>query len=211
MRVLSLFDHSGVMVQPWLDAGYDCTIVDTQHPAGETVDGPLTKVGADIGTWLPPLDDFRIVFAFPPCTHLAVSGARWYRDKGLSALIEGLTLVERSRVICEWTGAPYMIENPVGQLSTYWRKPDHMWDPCDFGGYLEPAGDRYTKRTCLWVGGGFVMPEPRPVEPEGPNPIHWASPGPERANIRSLTPAGFARAVFEANEHGVALFGEGAA
>lgn len=198
-RVLSLFDKSGVMVKPWLEAGYACTIVDIQHEPGEGVNGRLTTVGADLSVWLPPLDDYEIVFAFPPCTHLANSGARWFKDKGLGKLIEGLQLVEAARRICEWAGAPYLIENPVGQLSTYWRKPDHTFDPCDYGGYLPNGGDRYTKKTCLWVGNGFVMPEKRPVETEGNNPIHWAAPGPDRANVRSQTPEGFACAVFAAN------------
>src|SRR5690606_31480523 len=95
---------------------------------------------------------------------LAVSGARWYRDKGLSALARAAELVERCRLICEWSGAPWMLENPVGTLSTYWRKPDHLFDPCDYAG-LSDESEAYTKRTCLWVGGGFVMPERSPLAP----------------------------------------------
>lgn len=97
------------------------------------------------------------------------------------------------------------MRTPPGTLSTYWRQPDHRFDPLDFGAYVL-AGENYTKLTNLWVGGGFVMPEKRPVpQGDGPNPIHWASPGPERANKRSLTPRGFAQAVFEANSHRVAI------
>lgn len=203
-RVLSLCDRSGVMVQPWLDAGYACTIVDLQHPKGETTEGLLTRVGADVRTWLPARTDYAIVFAFPPCTHLAKSGARWWKEKGLGALIEGLELVEACRRICEWSEAPYLIENPSGALSTHWRKPDHAFDPCDFGGYLEGGGDRYTKLTNLWVGGGFVMPEKRRVDPTEGSKMHFVPPGPNRANIRSQTPQGFARAVFEANRNGPA-------
>lgn len=196
-RVLSLCDKSGVMVEPWLDAGYPCTIVDIQHPMGVTTDGLLSRLHADvcdIGSF-----DAGIIFAFPPCTHLAQSGARWFKTKGLGALIEGLTVVEACRRICEESGAPYMIENPVGQLSTYWRKPDHYFDPLDFGAYVL-EGEDFTKRTCLWVGNGFVMPEKRPLpKSDKPNPIHWAKPGADRADRRSVTPRGFAQAVFEAN------------
>lgn len=92
--VLSLCDRTGVMVQPWLEAGYRCVIVDLQHPPGEQTDGLLTRIGADISTWLPPRAEYAAAFAFPPCTHLAGSGARWMREKGLPALIQGLTLVE---------------------------------------------------------------------------------------------------------------------
>lgn len=187
------------MVEPWLRAGFDCTIVDVQHPAGVTVEGQLTKVGADLATWLPPLDDYAIVFAFPPCTHLAVSGARWWPSKGLEALHEGIGLVVACKRIAEWSGAPWMLENPVGSLSSYWRKPDYYFDPLDFGAYVTD-GEDFTKKTCLWTGGGFVMPERRPVPMSAePNPIHWAAPGANRADVRSLTPRGFAQAVFEAN------------
>ena len=201
--VLSLCDRTGVMVDPWVEAGYTAYCVDLQHPKGEHAihgyDGRLIFVGADLSTWLPPLVQYAAVFACPPCTHLAKSGARWFKEKGLAALIEGLTLVERCRAIAEWSGAPYCIENPSGTLSTYWRKPDHAFDPCDFGGYLDPPADAYTKLTNLWVGGGFVMPEKRRVEPVEGSKMHRVPPGPERANIRSVTPEGFARAVFQAN------------
>jgi hypothetical protein len=212
MRVLSLCDRTGVMVKPWLDDGAECWIVDLQHPAGvrratgaaDTIKHTgLFRVGADVRTWTPPSDWFDIVFAFPPCTHLAGSGARWWASKGLPALITALSIVEACRAICEASGAPWMIENPVGRLSTCWREPDYTFDPWEYG-------DDYTKRTCLWTGGGFVMPPKvragdlfaAPTEHQGPidkTRIHHASPGPERANIRSITPAGFARAVYEAN------------
>lgn len=200
-RVLSLCDYSGVMVEPWLRAGYEATIVDLQHEERfRRVGHNLYRVGADVREWKPLALQYHIVFAFPPCTDLAVSGARWYRDKGLRGLIDALEVVEACRVICEESGAPYMIENPVGQLSTYWRKPDHAFDPLDFGAYVL-AGEQYTKRTHLWTGGGFVMPKKRPLpKSDEPNPILHAPPGPERANFRSLTPRGFAQAVFEAND-----------
>lgn len=205
--MLSLCDRTGVMVQPWAEAGYPCTIVDVQHPAGSgewfglPTDHPvgITRVGADVTDWLPPLDTYAIVFAFPPCTHLAVSGARWWRDKGLGALIEGLRLVEACRRIAEWSGAPWMLENPVGSLSSYWRDPDWMFDPAEYAGYDDGAEDLYTKRTCLWVGAGFQIPPKRPMEAVQGSKFHLLSPGAGRADERSVTPKGFARAVFEAN------------
>lgn len=200
--VLSLCDRTGVMVSPWLESGYRCTVVDVQHQ-GVSIEGNLTRVGADVTDYLPPLDSYGIVFAFPPCTHLAKSGARWWKDKGLTSLIEGLSVVEACRRIAEWTGAPYMIENPSGALSTHWRKPDHAFDPLDYGAYVLD-GEDFTKLTNLWVGGGFVMPEKRPLpKSDKPNPIHWAAPGAGRADARSVTPRGFAQAVFEANDQQV--------
>lgn len=202
--VLSLCDRTGVMVQPWLEAGYRCLIVDLQHPEGEHTDGLLTRVGADITTWLPPRGEYAAAFAFPPCTHLAGSGARWFRDKGLPALIDGLTLVEASRRLLEWTGAPWALENPSGTLSTYWRPPDFAFDPYEYGAWVPGGADAYTKRTHLWTGGGFVMPPRRPVEPVDGSKMHRLPPSAERANLRSVTPEGFARAVFAAN-HGERL------
>lgn len=197
--VLSLCDHSGVMVDPWLRNGFECWVVDIKHPPGETRHGNLIQVGADIHRWNPPRRDWGIVFAFPPCTNLAVSGARWFKEKGLRGLIDGLELVERCREICESSRCPWAIENPVSTLSTYWRKPDHIFNPCDFGGYLEPLGDAYTKKTCLWTGSGFRFPKPLPVEPLEGSRMHLLPPSEDRGAKRSLTPRGFAEAVFLAN------------
>ena len=175
------------MVQPWADAGFETLCIDIQRD------------GTDILRWIPPRRLYGIVFAFPPCTNLAVSGARWFKDKGLGGLGSAIELVERARDICEWSDAPWMIENPISTLSTYWRKPDYVFHPYEFAG-LEPA-DNYTKKTCLWVGGGFVMPKAQPLRnaPPPDNRIHMAPPSPDRANFRSATPMGFARAVFKAN------------
>ena len=79
--VLSLCDRTDNMVRPWLDAGHECWIVDVQHPPGVEIrdypdSGRLVTVGADVLTWLPPRRDYLFVAAFPPCTDLAVSGAR---------------------------------------------------------------------------------------------------------------------------------------
>lgn len=197
--VVSLFDLTGHMVAPWAAAGFTCYCVDLQHPAGETRDGHVIRVGADVREWLPPFGPVAILFAFPPCTHVAVSGARWFKDKGLGKLIESLACFDAAVRLAEWTRAPYLIENPVSTVSTYWRPPDHTFDPCDYGGYLTPAGDAYTKKTCLWTGPGFVMPKPRPVPPTEGSKMHRLGRTRERANLRSATPQGFARAVFEAN------------
>lgn len=199
---LFLFDRTGQMAEPWAEAGYDCYCVDIQHDKGERRDGNIVFVGADIHRWTPPLGR-RIAFvaAFPPCTHLAVSGARWFKGKGLYALADSISLFARAAEICEASGAPYLIENPVSTISSYWRKPDHTFHPSDFTAF--ELADNYSKQTCLWTGGGFVMPPPARAEglPPPDNRIHFASPGPERANFRSATPRGFARAVFEANHN----------
>jgi hypothetical protein len=200
--VISLFDLTGNMVLPWAKAGYVCYCVDIQHPDGEHRDGNIVRVGADVREWLPSFSPVKILFAFPPCTDVAVSGARWFKDKGLGALVESLKLFDATVRLAEWTRAPYIIENPVSTISTYWRKPDYTFDPCDYGGYLSPPGDAYTKRTCLWTGNGFVMPKTRQVAPAEGSRMHRLPPSPQRQSCRSETPKGFSQAVFEANSGG---------
>lgn len=202
-----LFDVTGNMAKPWLDAGYECWIVDLQHPpayetGGVTTEGRLHKVHWDLTKpWLCPVDRSRIAFAFafPPCDHVAVSGARWFKGKGLRRLAVSVEMFATAAEFCEWSEAPYGIENPVSNISSHWRKPDYYFSPEDYTGY--EATDNYTKKTCIWAGGGFVMPPPRKLEglPPPEERIHKCPPGPERHNIRSATPLGFSRALFEAN------------
>jgi hypothetical protein len=199
--VLSLCDRTGIMVRPWAEAGFECWCVDTQHtPGSRRRSGRLNiiNIGADVRSWLPPRVNYAIAFAFPPCTHLASSGARWFRPKGLRALLDGLELVERCRGVCEWLSCPWMLENPVGTLSTYWRRPDFTFGPWEFSGYLsKPESDWYTKKTCVWVDNGFVFPKPDAAKTKHCllSRMHRMSPSPKR----SITPLGFARAVFQAN------------
>lgn len=201
--VVALFSKTDTIVRPWLEAGYRAILVDLQHPEGETTDENLTRIGADMLTWFPPrwlaTSDVAFVAAFPPCDHVAVSGARWFKGKGLGKLAHSIQLFDRAAFWCEWFGAPYFIENPVTTISTYWRKPDHTFDPSDFTGF--ELADNYTKRTCLWTGGGFVMPPANRADglPTPDDRIHKAPPSSERANFRSATPLGFSRAVFHAN------------
>jgi hypothetical protein len=202
--VLSLCDRTGNMVRPWASAGFECFCVDLRHGQGEQCDG-ITYIGADIREWLPPPRRYAIVFAFPPCTALAVSGARWFRDKGVAGLSEAIELVEACRRIAEWSCAPWMIENPVSTLGSYWRKPDFSFHPYEFGGWPGGAGDDYGKRTCLWTGGGFRFPQKKPIPEFRPLYIHNLPPSDSRADLRSVTPPGFARAVFEANVGRVSL------
>ena len=210
--VISLFDKTGASVQPWADAGYGCHVIDTQHVDGDLRENVrahnIDLLHAEPEQILRALGigDYRqiaFISAYPPCDSLAVSGARWFKGKGLRALADGINMFATAADFCEYVNTfqktPYYIENPVSTISTYWRKPDYMYHPWQYSG-LEPA-DCYKKRTCLWTGGWFIMPEPDcdpDCQPD--DRIHKAAPGPDRKNFRSATPAGFARAVFEANK-----------
>lgn len=205
-----LCDITGVMGKPWVDAGYEVILVDPQHPEGVTVEGLVTKIGRVIDhpdTWgvigaAIKTGQVAFVAGFHPCTDLAVSGARWFsskREADPAFQFKAMHVVWQCQIIGELSGAPWFAENPVSQISSLWRKPDYSFHHHDFTGYC--ANDNYTKKTCLWTGGGFVMPAPYRDESLGypDDRIHKCPPSEERANIRSATPEGFATAVFMAN------------
>lgn len=205
--VISLCDLTGNFVQPWVNAGYDAILVDPQHGMSEQV-GQVARLALTIEEALPELGDVirgrdvAFVAGWPPCTDMAVSGARWFEDKRKADPMfqaKAVAVAEQCRTIGLLSGAPWMVENPVSVLRRVFGRADHIFDPSDYTAY-EPA-DNYTKKTCLWTGGGFVMPKPlRDPSLGAPDDrIHKAPPGPERANFRSATPMGFARAVFAAN------------
>lgn len=216
-----LFDLTGIMAEPWRQAGYECYIVDRQHKEGIYADAGrpgLFKVGADIRNgWIPPRDIVeRVAFmgSFPECTNVAVSGAAHFISKGPRALALSLDLFATCKELGEWLQCPYFIENPVSTFSTYCGKPDHIFDPYEYGGYLPEQDihptwpdyiaprDAYTKKTCIWAGGGFTMPPSKAVRtPSGHSTQHTKLGGKslKTKNIRSATPRGFAKAVFISN------------
>lgn len=179
MTVLSLCDLTGEWPRPYREAGYDVISVDIQR--GEDV--RLMRVDD-----LPPI---RGVLAAPPCTEFAASGARWWADKGDAPLIDGLSVVDAClRVIHATRPCWWALENPVGRLRRFIGPPVYSFHPCDFG-------DPYTKKTQLW--GVFNPPIKSPVEPTEGSKMHRLPPSVNRANLRSATPEGFARAFFEVN------------
>lgn len=199
--VLSCFDYTGNMVKPWADAGYTCYCIDLRHE-GITVKGNIHYIKADMLEWMPDfrIEDVAFQAYFPPCTDLAVSGRAHFHRKGLDSLIGALMLFNRAVKLAEKIPAPYVIENPVSTVSTYWRKPDYTFDPCDFAGYPDGEDDLYTKKTCIWAGYGFKMPRFKRLKPVQGSKMHLLPPSENRAAIRSETPKGFARAVFETNK-----------
>ena len=166
----------------------------------------------------------RLVFgmAFPVCTDMAVSGAAWFKHKAErdpEFQTKAVKYAKWCADLFEDLGVPYFIENPVSVLATKWRKPDHNFHPYEYGGYISDdqaqhprwpeyiaARDAYPKKTCLWTGNGFNMPECKPVAvPEGYSTQHKKLGGKSQRtkDIRSATPRGFAAAVYEANRKGL--------
>lgn len=201
--VISICDLTGNMVRPWAEAGYECWCFDIAHSIRRPrQEGNIHFVWGDARSIRRPTAK-PIVFAIAqtPCTHVAVSGARDFETKGEYMLVDSLVLFGAARQVCEWSGAPYMMENPVGVLSSipHIGKPNYYFNPVDYTGF--ELTDNYTKKTCIWGGNGFVMPDPCPAPNLGKpdNRIHFASPGDDRADIRAAAPMGFSRAVFQAN------------
>jgi hypothetical protein len=196
-----LFNKTPNMAQPWADAGVICYLVDIQHPPGAHRVGNLVYVGADARFWSPPHDHKPLVAVCnPPCTDVAVSGARWFPVKGLRRLAQAIELFAVAKEFCEWAECPFLIENPVSTISSYWRKPDATFHPWEYAGYLDDIqAENTTKLTCLWTGGGFIMPAKLPAPAPHRNDCWKMAPGEERANLRSATPNGFALAVYQHN------------
>lgn len=225
MIVWSLFDGSGLMAQSWAEAGHTCYCFN--HDGADH--GDYARFGAKvehenihyINEWIDNKFDFEvspgIIFAFPPCTDLAVSGAAHFetkRRRNPTFQVEAVITCKVAERLAKKYNVPYMIENPVSVLSSLWRKPDYVFNPNEYGGYLPegdthpmfpdviPARDAYAKKTCLWTGNGFVMPDVAVVRVESGGNPGWAKLGGKSARtktIRSLTPRGFAKAVYEAN------------
>lgn len=205
--VISLCDLTGNMMRPWAEAGYEVLLVDPQHyDTGWSTDNVYTFKGTilealpTIREWI-ATKDIALVAGFPPCTDVAVSGSRWFEAKAKEDKhfqTRAALVAEQCRMVGELAGAPWFFENPVSVFSSIFGKPDHSFHPWQYTGF--DANDNYTKKTCLWVGGGFKLPEQNVDVTLGKpdNRIHFAAPGPERANFRSATPMGFAKAVFHA-------------
>lgn len=207
-KAIFLYDFTGIMAKPWLDAGYECWCFDGQHKPGIERDGLMMRVG---------------MMFFPE--HLEYQAATILDLVGGSAdMVFGVPefqndsakLAKLVEVVGDFCGSKWAVENPVSVLSTIWRKPDHKFHPYEYGGYLDESDthpiypeyikprDAYPKKTCIWSGGGFIMPEKNPVECEaGYSDQHRKLGGKslKTKNIRSATPRGFAMAVFLANAH----------
>ena len=135
-----------------------------------------------------------LLIAHPPCTFLTVSGNRWfnierYGDKALKRLKEREAAAEFFMRFVNADCKHIAIENPVGYMSSYYRKPDQIIQPWQFG-----HGE--VKATCLWLK-NLPKLQPSEIVNEREAKVWKMPPGPERAKLRSKTYPGIAAAMAE--------------
>lgn len=181
MRVLVACEYSGRVREAFRKLGHDvwsCDLLPSDdespfHIQGDVV--PLLKNGS-----------WDMVIAFPPCTHLAVSGAKHFAQKiadgrqqeGIDFFMLFADLDHISKVA---------IENPIGIMSKRWRKPDQIIQPWQFG-----HGE--TKATCLWLKELPLLTPTNIVDGREPR-IHKMPPSKDRGKLRSITYQGIADAM----------------
>jgi hypothetical protein len=179
MRVLIACEFSGIVRDAFIAKGHDatsCDLLPTERP-GPHYQGPIEDIIHD-GLW-------DLMVAHPPCTDLAVSGARWFAEKQADGRQwEALQFV---RMLLDAPIPMIALENPISIISSRIRKPDQIIQPWQFG-----HGE--TKATCLWLKG---LPKLVPTDiVAGRDPrVHHASPGPDRWKERSRTLPGIAAAM----------------
>ena len=135
MRVLIACEYSGRVRDAFARMGHDatsCDMLPTDEP-GKHYQGDVTDI---LG------DGWDMMVAFPPCTHLAVSGARWFKEKRADGRQQAA--LDFVRLLMDAPIDKIAIENPVSIISSHIRKPDQTIQPWQFG-----HGE--TKRTCLWL------------------------------------------------------------
>ena len=178
MKVLIACEFSGIVRDAFIEGGHDavsCDLLDTEKH------GPHLK--CDISRVL--TDEWDIMIAFPPCTYLCASGARWW----VSRKKEQKQSINFVKTLMDAPIRHIAIENPIGILSSVIRKPDQIIQPWQFG-----HGE--TKSTCLWLKN---LPKLIPTNVvKGRNPrCHHESPSKERWKNRSRTYSGIANAMAE--------------
>jgi site-specific DNA-cytosine methylase len=176
MKVLVACEYSGRVRDAFRAFGHDAlscdllpTDVEGPHHQGDVTE--LLHMGWDL------------MIAHPPCTHLAVSGSRWFKDK-VKEQAEALVFVQ---TLMDAPIPMIAIENPISVISSRIRKPDQIIQPWQFG-----HGE--TKATCLWLKGLPKLTPTNVVEGREAR-VHRMPPSPDRWKERSRTYQGIAEAM----------------
>ena len=181
MKVLIACEFSGIVREAFAKRGHDawsCDFLPTEIP-GQHFQGNVLE-------YLEPEYEWGLMVAFPPCTYLASSGARWWKGKEIEQekairfvqFLLGQDIVRRVAV-----------ENPIGILSTRHRKPDQIIQPWQFG-----HGE--TKATCLWLK-NLPLLKPTNIVDGREARVHKEPPNKDRWKNRSRTYQGIAKAMAE--------------
>lgn len=176
MKIMIACEFSGIVRDAFIRKGHDaisCDLLPTERP------GPHIQ-----GDVLEHLEDgWDMMIAHPPCTHLAVSGARWFREKRAEQE-DALMFV---RTLMDAPIERIAIENPVSVISTRIRRPDQIIQPWQFG-------EGEVKATCLWLK-NLAPLKPTMIVAGRAARVHREPPSPERWKNRSRTYRGFAEAM----------------
>jgi site-specific DNA-cytosine methylase len=176
LRVLVACEFSGVVRDAFTAQGHraaSCDILPSET-LGEHYQKDVREI-LDLG--------WDLMIAHPPCTHLAVSGARWFKDKKA----EQAQALEFVRLLLDAPIERIALENPVSIISSRIRKPDQVIQPWQFG-----HGE--TKATCFWLK-NLPKLAPTNIVDGREARIHRISPGPDRWKERSRTFLGIAQAM----------------
>jgi len=178
LRVLVACEFTGTVRDAFIAKGHDaisCDFLPTERPGPHYQGDVMDLIGGG----------YDIMIAFPPCTHLAVSGARHFAKK----IADGRQQqgIDLFMAIANAKCDKIAIENPVGIMSSKWRKPDQIVQPWMFG-----HGE--TKATCLWLKNLPLLVPTNIVEGREQR-IHRMGPSPDRAKNRSRTFEGIANAM----------------
>jgi len=176
-RLLVACEFSGRVRDAFAVKGWDawsCDLLPSESERGKHYQGPVEDIINQ---------HWDLLIAHPPCTHLAVSGARWFKDKQAEqqAALDFVRILLNAPVEC------IALENPVSIISSRIRKPDQIIQPWQFG-----HGE--TKATCLWLKNLPIL-RPTNIVEGRENNVHRMSPGPNRWKERSRTYSGIAQAM----------------
>jgi len=182
MRVLVACEFSGIVRDAFIAAGHDawsCDLLPSERPGPHIVGDALAVIYQGYGLH----QDWDMVIAHPPCTHLAVSGARWFAERRQ----EQQDALDFVRALLNAPIPRIALENPISVISSRIRKPDQIIQPWMFG-----HGE--VKATCLWLKNLPPLVPTDIVDGRIPR-VHHASPGPDRWKERSRTLPGIAAAM----------------
>ena len=176
MKILIACEFSGIVREAFVNKGHyaiSCDLLPTEK-LGPHYEGDIYSV----------LDNgWDMMIAFPSCTHLCVSGARWFSEKQK----EQKEAIEFFMYLANADIPKIAIENPIGIMSTKWRKPDQIIQPWQYG-----HGE--TKATCLWLK-NLPLLKPTNIVEGRETRIHKMPPSKDRGKLRSLTYQGIADAM----------------